>query len=152
MRPIIQSNGLISAGVETYNDLPSAVENDGKYYIVYTNTSLSKLIGGDNSGVYRSNGSTWIKLNALDRISSLSKVDDRLVFTNELGNTNEISLAIDILWNDIVVDGRYIQDLGGGKHEYTKSGVTYYRLVTLSPYSDVIYSDIACTNEITRRG
>jgi hypothetical protein len=55
-------------------------------------------------------------------------------------------------WNDIVVNGTYVQDLGSGKHEYTNDGTTYYRLVALSPYTDVIYSDLACTIEVTRRG
>lgn len=93
-----------------------------------------------------------VSLNVVEKLIEENKPNVPTL-TSQLTNDSGFLTKEVTNWNDVVVDGMYVSNLGNGKHQYTKNDINYYRLVTITPsYTDVIYSDLACTNEITRRG
>jgi hypothetical protein len=94
-------------------------------------------------------------LNATDIKTKYEQNADTNAFTDDLKAKleNDVLTQEVLKRSDIVIDGTYVEDLTNGKHKYKKNGTTYYRLITTTPsYTDIIYSDLACTNEIARKG
>lgn len=156
--------------VTTWNDMNTHEDKKpGQTFLVENGDGIWKIVSGKYEGFYKIDHnnipqyigkkeptmSFWIQ--ELQTLTTLSfnNVTKTLSYTDEQLGQTDIIIKPDPEWSDYILDGTYIQDLGEGKHQYTKDGVYYYRLISSDPYNsyrDAIYSDLDCTNLIVERG
>lgn len=105
-------------------------------------------------------GATKKEQQAIDKsFKSVAIVGSVLTFTLNDLSTVDVTLpttsspaAASPTWAEIVVGSLPGETLASGVIKYSKGGIFYYRKIIESPYSDIIYSDTALTNEIAKRG
>lgn len=101
-------------------------------------------------------GATKKEQQAIDKsFKSVAITGDVLTFTLNDLSTVDVTLpraSAALTWAEIVIGSLPGETLASGVIKYSKGGVFYYRKIIESPYSDIIYSDTALTNEIAKRG
>jgi len=103
--------------VDTYADLPDAVANDGKYYIVDTKTGVYLLGTRREAGIYKSVGGSWVYRGA-DVPYYLQ--DDQFTINDSTDTTKRLGFEVDQIssgqrriatWQDKDGTVAYLSDL-----------------------------------------
>ena len=102
---------IITGTVATYAELPLAAGYTGKYYIVDTATGTWILGTLKKSGLYKSNGTTWVYIDNVPETTSLSDGTTVITGTNIiLEGTNGVVTTTDVNNNKITISGPNIPD------------------------------------------